>query len=184
MIRINAGLYSSNAHDWKTPPDFIEKLLAFEGFEVFSADVACSESNVPALEHFTPKQDGLTLPWWLYRVGLHAFWMNPPYGNELKKWVNKAYIESLAGCRVWGLIPARPDTAYWHDCVLTPQSFVFFLKGRLSFISSDPEQKSGTAPFPTALVYWGHDWEEVAKRFIETRPFEGTLMVCGGKECR
>ena len=47
------------------------------------------------------------------------------------------------------LIPARTDTAYWHEHVAT-QADVFFLRGRLKF-----GQGSQSAPFPSALAVWG-----------------------------
>ena len=51
------------------------------------------------------------------------------------------------------LLPARPDTAYWHEHV-AGRAVVYFLRGRLRF--SDGEQ---AAPFPSALVLWGAEPE-------------------------
>ena len=50
---------------------------------------------------------------------------------------------------VVGLLPARPDTRYWHRDIAGAAS-VFFLKGRLKF--GNAEQ---VAPFPSCLVLWG-----------------------------
>ena len=46
------------------------------------------------------------------------------------------------------LIPARTDTAYWHDHAAS--ATVWFLRGRLRF-----NDGSQAAPFPSALVVWG-----------------------------
>lgn len=57
---------------------------------------------------------------------------------------------------VIALLPARPDTNYWHEHI-AGQAVVYFLKGRLRF--GDGEQ---SAPFPSALVVWGADPETIA----------------------
>jgi len=77
--------------------------------------------------------------------------MNPPYNRSLHNWTAKAKAEVEQGNAevVVGLIPARPDTLYWHRDVAGSAS-VFFLKGRLKF--GNAEQ---VAPFPSCLVLWG-----------------------------
>jgi len=70
--------------------------------------------------------------------------MNPPYGREIGKWVKKAYeasVEALVVC----LLPARTDTAWWHDFVMKGE--IRFLRGRLKFGGC-----KNSAPFPSAIV--------------------------------
>ena len=50
---------------------------------------------------------------------------------------------------VVALLPARPDTTYWHEHV-AGRAAVYFLKGRLRFGSGEQ-----SAPFPSALAVWG-----------------------------
>ncbi|MRV00299.1 phage N-6-adenine-methyltransferase, partial [Staphylococcus aureus] len=59
--------------------------------------------------------------------------MNPPYGRSIKRWVKKAYEESLKGATVVRLIPARTDTTYWHDYIFNKADDIRFLLGRLQF---------------------------------------------------
>ena len=66
-----------------------------------------------------------------------------------KHWVEKAYTESKRGATVVCLIPARTDTAYWHDYCFKGE--VRFLRGKLSF------SNKGTAPFPSAVVIFRGD---------------------------
>ena len=74
--------------------------------------------------------------------------MNPPYGREIGKWVQKAYESAQAGAFVACLLPARTDTKWWHEYVA--KGDVHFIKGRIKF----GEATSG-APFPSALVlFW------------------------------
>ena len=71
--------------------------------------------------------------------------MNPPYGRDMGKWVRKAYEESQRGALVVCLVPARTDTAWWHD--YAAKGYVRFLRGRLRF-----EGGKHSAPFPSAVV--------------------------------
>ena len=59
--------------------------------------------------------------------------MNPPYGREIKYWVEKAYRESIKGAVVVCLIPARTDTSYWHDYIFPFADDIRFIRGRLKF---------------------------------------------------
>ena len=47
------------------------------------------------------------------------------------------------------LVPARTDTAWWHDWIVGHATEVRFVRGRLKFGGSD----SG-APFPSAIVIY------------------------------
>ena len=71
--------------------------------------------------------------------------------GEIARWVNKAHHEVRDGRAktVVALLPARTDTAYWHEHV-AGRAVIYFLRGRLRF--GDGAQG---APFPSALVLWG-----------------------------
>jgi phage N-6-adenine-methyltransferase len=139
--------YSSRTDDWATPPDFFERMVRQHG--VFDLDVCASPANAKAKTFFTKEQDGLAQDWPAHGK---LVWMNPPYGREIGKWVAKAYEAGQRGCRVVCLLPARTDTAWWHDyCV---RGGVTFLRGRLKFGGA-----KHAAPFPSAVVVF---WEEPA----------------------
>lgn len=74
--------------------------------------------------------------------------MNPPYGRNIGKWVEKAYKSSLDGATVVCLLPVRTDTAWWHDYCM--RGVVMFLRGRLKFSGA-----KNNAPFPSAIVVFG-----------------------------
>jgi site-specific DNA-methyltransferase (adenine-specific) len=65
--------------------------------------------------------------------------------------VAKADREASSGRArtVVALLPARPDTGYWHDHI-AGRAAVDFLRGRLRF--GDGVQ---SAPFPSASTVWG-----------------------------
>lgn len=71
--------------------------------------------------------------------------MNPPYGRTIGLWMRKAYKESQRGALIVCLVPARTDTAWWHDYAMKGQ--ITFLRGRLKFGGH-----ANSAPFPNAVV--------------------------------
>jgi phage N-6-adenine-methyltransferase len=142
--RMNPGLFSSNQESWATPQELFDALD--EEFR-FTLDPCASASNAKCDRYFTVADDGLVQPW------TGSVFMNPPYGRTIGKWVEKAYRESLLGATVVCLIPARTDTAYWHDYVMRAHE-VRFIRGRLHF-GGGHERTARNAPFPSAVVIFG-----------------------------
>lgn len=139
MGKINSGLFSSNTDDWATPQDFFDKL---DSEFHFNLDPCASESNAKCNHFFTKEDNGLMQNWGGYRV-----FCNPPYGSVIKDWVRKCYEESRKpNTLVVMLIPARTDTAYFHDFIYH-NAELRFVRGRLKFGGS----KQG-APFPSMVV--------------------------------
>ena len=72
---------------------------------------------------------------------------NPPYGKDISKWVRKGYEESKKpNTLVVMLLPARTDTAYFHDYIYH-KAEIRFVRGRLHFNDS-----KNSAPFPSMVV--------------------------------
>lgn len=73
--------------------------------------------------------------------------MNPPYGRKIGSWVKKAKEAARQGkATVVCLLPARTDTAWWHDYVMKADE-IRLIRGRLKFGDG-----KGNAPFPSAIV--------------------------------
>ena len=143
---------SSTDHGWQTPPELLAALYTVFGrFSLDPCSPRKTKAPVRARVHFTAADDGLSLPW------QGTVFVNPPYGRTLAAWVAKsrAEVESGNADTVVALLPARPDTAYWHDHI-AGRATVFFLRGRLRFGAGDQ-----SAPFPSALVVWGASPETV-----------------------
>jgi phage N-6-adenine-methyltransferase len=128
--------FSSKTDDWATPQDFFDNLN--QTFN-FTLDPCASHENHKCAKYYTKDDDGLSKSW----EGETVF-MNPPYGRDVKKWMKKAYEESKHATVVC-LIPARTDTAYWHDYCMKGE--ITFIRGRLKFGNSKQ-----SAPFPSAVV--------------------------------
>ena len=139
--------FSSKTDLWGTPQDFFDKYN--ERYQ-FTLDVCATDDNAKCPLWITKEQDGLIVSWHKYislleRDWNYSCWMNPPYGREISKWMEKAYEESKRGCTVVCLVPSRTDTRWWHDYAM--KGDIEFIKGRLKFGGS-----SNSAPFPSAVV--------------------------------
>ena len=132
----------SKGVDWATPQNLFDELNAIHNFTL---DVAASSTNHKTqhwfgLDHENPLlRDGLAMSWENNRV-----WCNPPYGRQIKDWVKKAHDES-ANAEIVMLLPARTDTAWFHDYAIRHK--VTFIRGRLKFGDGN-----SPAPFPSILV--------------------------------
>ena len=129
-------LFSSEKHDWETPPELFER---YNQIHKFTIDLAASHHNTK-LPRFYTEQDNSLLQDWNGEVG----WCNPPY-NNIKQFVKKA--QESKGTFVF-LLPARTDTTWFHDYVLGKAS-IEFLSGRIKFVGS-----SNSAPFPSMVVIY------------------------------
>jgi site-specific DNA-methyltransferase (adenine-specific) len=69
----------------------------------------------------------------------------------MKKWVKKAFQEWERGCTVIALLPARTNTAWWHDWVMKGE--VRFIRGEVTFKG----QKNGLWIPMAIVVFKGHN---------------------------
>lgn len=125
--------FSSKTDMWETPQDLFDQINAEYQF---TTDVCATAVNAKCDHYYTPEMDGLKQLW------TGRCWMNPPYGRQIGKWVQKA---SMADCLVVCLLPARTDTRWWQD--YCTKGRIEFLRGRLKFGDS-----KHNAPFPNAIV--------------------------------
>lgn len=134
---MNSVHFSGATDLWATPQSYFDKVAAEHG--PFDLDVCALAENAKAPIYFTPEVDGLKQEW------RGICWMNPPYGRGIGDWMRKAYEAAQSGAKVVCLVPARTDTAWWHD--YAAKGAVTFIRGRLKFGDAKTN-----APFPSALV--------------------------------
>lgn len=147
---INSGMYSSDKLDWETPSEIFGPLN--DEFH-FQLDVCATHETAKCSDYFTPDDDALSHDWAIW----DTCWMNPPYGRQIAKWVRKAYEESQRGATVVCLLPARTDTAWWHDYCMKGE--IRFLRGRIYFLQNGVRKTS--APFPSAIVIFKGDKKQL-----------------------
>lgn len=133
-------MFSSNSIEWETPQWLFDDLNTVHHFTV---DVCATADNKKCEHFFSKEDDGLSKTW------EGVCWLNPPYGSEIKHWVEKAFRESRKGnCKVVALLPARTDTRWFHAYIYRKAGVTIdFLKGRLKFGNA-----KNSAPFPSMVV--------------------------------
>jgi DNA N-6-adenine-methyltransferase (Dam) len=122
------SMFSRASWEWKTPRRLFEELDKEFSFDFdpcpLGGDVA--------------RRATLFVSWknkWVF--------CNPPYGPEIPKFLSRATEAALAVF----LLPARTDTRWFHDHVLSRAQEIRFIKGRLRF-----GDEKNSAPFPSMVV--------------------------------
>lgn len=134
--------FSSRETEWSTPQHLFDQLNA--EFGPFDLDAAASEYNHKCLAYYDKNTDALSVEEWNGK----RIWLNPPYGRDLGKWVEKAEEQAhIYGKLIVLLLPARTDTRWWHKYVEDDAEEVRFIKGRLKFGGA-----KSSAPFPSVIV--------------------------------
>ena len=133
-MSLSPALFSSKSDHWFTPPDFYAELDAEFDFDFDPCPLMSSE-------------DGLKKRW------LGRVFCNPPY-SKISEFIRKGLWHLGCGdCEILVyLIPARTDTAWFHDYCYG-KAEIRFVRGRLKFGGS-----KDSAPFPSMLVIF-REWE-------------------------
>lgn len=151
-------LFSSSTGEWETP-DWLFKQLD-EEFH-FNLDVCATSSNTKIQKtsrnlqgYFSIQENGLLQSWSGYTC-----WMNPPYGRQVVRWVERAFVEAKKPeTTVVCLLPARLDTGWFHDYLLGYSS-IRLIRGRLRFTLADnPTYPKVSAPFPSMIAILSKDF--------------------------
>lgn len=143
----NKVMFSSAKDDWATPVELFDKIKACLK-ETEWHDVCASEDNTKCKTFWTKEDDALSKEWDNPDI---IYWMNPPYGRSISKWVKKAKESAIKyGSTVACLLPCRTDTKWFHEDVLG-SAFVLFIKGRVRFVGA-----KYSAPFPSCVVVFDY----------------------------
>jgi hypothetical protein len=154
---------TTGKEDWLTPPEIIRALGPFD------LD-PCSPLPRPwdtAGKHYTLADNGLLKDWGTGRV-----WLNPPYGNETGRWMERLAKHPGGGI---ALIFVRTETATFFPWVWSYATAFLFIKGRLSFYTKEGRQ-GGTAGAPSMLIAYGEHEAirlrdcPIAGHFLYNRP--------------
>ena len=153
---------------WRTPRPDLRALEDILGTR-WAVDLAAEARNAVAPRWYGPdhpdpeRRDGAT-PAVLGRIADDvralrgdppgAAWANPPY-SSWGRWARQL-SDVWCGWRTPGalLVFARTDTAAWHDAARTATA-ILFRKGRFKFDNPDGSPGKGTAPAPSAVLWWG-----------------------------
>lgn len=133
---LNQWMFTSKTDLRATPQYFYDRLN--EEFD-FTLDPCATHENHKCEKYYTQEQDGLVQS----RDNENVF-CNPPYWREINKRVQK-WAFARGGVVVM-LLPARTDTAWFHDYIYH-KSEIRFIRWRLKFGDS-----KNSAPFPSMVV--------------------------------
>lgn len=135
-----------------TPSYVLEPVRVDLGGRIGLDPCTTEDNPVDADYFYTPKEDGLALPWaasgWTPSV-----FVNPPYSKAREPWVRRCIEVADFGCRVVLLIPAATDTRIWQQAV-SEATAVVFIKGRVKFGTLRPNRRQVAASHPSALIGW------------------------------
>lgn len=129
--------------EWLTPPEILKRLGPFD----LDPCAPISRPWPTATRHYTKLDDGLSRDW-------HGFvWVNPPYGRETWKWLERLadHGNGLA------LIFARTDTVGFVRTVWNRATSILFVHGRPHFHHGDGRRADGNSGGPMALIAYGHE---------------------------
>lgn len=154
--RSKDACFSSQSVEWYTPAHIVHSVQKLLG----TIDIdPCSNSTInptiPARQLYTKVENGLRQTW------KGRVYMNPPYGREIREWVEKLHEEYQAHNtkEAIALLPARTDTKWFRILRKYPRCFIH---GRLKFGNA-----KNSAPFPSVVVYLGVQQEKFRQVFSE-----------------
>lgn len=153
----------------ETPPEFFARL---DSIFKFTLDVCAEPETAKVDNFFTEEDDALAQDW-----GDHICWMNPPYGNPehpckkdcrkrrcevrgfhtdryipgISDWVEKAWLSSLNGATVVGLLPSATGPQWFHKYVMQANKLIL-VEGRLRFLNKG--KPMGTPDFDSIVAVW------------------------------
>lgn len=159
------NLNTTNEQEWLTPPEIIRVLGDFDLDPCAPPPERRPWST--AKLHYSKEEhgDGLALPW------EGRVWLNPPYGKEVFKWLNKL-SKHKSGI---ALIFARTDTIGFHAEIWNKAHSIFFLKGRLSFYKKGGH-KANVANAPSCLVSYSQEDTQEIQIVSELELLRGRLV--------
>jgi len=144
---MNRGIHTKPirglTNDWLTPPEIITALGPFDLDPCAHPEQFYQTASLM----ISPPQDGLVHQW------DGRVWLNPPYGNELIRWIAKLanHRDGIA------LVPARTEVESWFwPFVWEEADALLFLRGRLYFHLPDGSTK-GNAGHGSVLAAYGEE---------------------------
>lgn len=142
------ALHSSTTNEWYTPQKYVDAAReVMGGIDLDPCGTTTSNETVRAKIVYTESIDGLGMKW------NGRVWLNPPYGRQVAKWVDKLLWEFDLGhvTEAVLLVNAVPDRK-WFKRLFRFQ--ICFVDHRIRFLRPD-----GTpGPSPThgnAIVHLG-----------------------------
>lgn len=161
------NINTTNEETWLTPPEMVRALGNFD-LDPCTPDVMPWKT---AEHRYTKADDGLLQPWF------GRVWMNPPYGREIGRWIERLALHGTGTTLVFN----RTDTAAFQEYALGHADSMLLVKGRIRFydINGNP---GGSAPAPSVFFAYGeHDADMLEASGIKGRHIylKGGVFIIG-----
>ena len=146
----NNLMFSSKNQAWATRWETFLAIQEQLGRD-YLLDPCCYKETAKCEEFFTEEDDMFKHNWTQEMIQKGhdqeevQFFMNPEYGTQQSKFVQKFIQECEKGGCGEILVPSRTDTKLFHDIILPKARAIYFVKGRITFGSDK---------------YWEWVWEQ------------------------
>lgn len=162
---LSTAMFSSEFDDWNTPEPVLDCVRRIGPIGLDPCSNAQSIVGALVEWRLTRGEDGLARGW----GGCGLVFCNPPYGDSLPAWARKIAREASQFVEIVTLVPHRTDTEWyrtmtrgcsgkceWHGRLTHPRGSAD--SAQVPLFGGAPvaaPEKSGTAPFPSVVLYHG-----------------------------
>jgi hypothetical protein len=162
---------------WLTPMPIIEAITLGVGLPMFDLDPCGAPGHETARRVLTLENgdDGLRKNLWQDVSGqiIPRVWMNPPYGPEMRAWVDK-FVRLYERGKITGtmLVPVATGTKLWQDVLSQKASAILYWRHRINFQSRDDTTGAGMVSVQaSALLAFGEPdatalWDSVTRELL------------------
>lgn len=146
---------------WQTPREILDLVQPID------VDPCAGESTQIGRDaNYSKSDDGLSKTW-------HGrVFVNPPFSQK-GVWLQKVIEQQPHTDCIFVLTPDSTDTlSWWHKYIATEADYVWFSRGRISYINPDTGEKAKNPTFGTAISVFG----EPGARTLARLQSEGQLL--------
>ena len=156
---INSHGDSDAPTEWYTPPEYVDKARRVLGeIDLDPASNALAQKWIQAGNYFTQEDNGLIQPW------QGRVWCNPPYGRQVRKWLEKALASYEAKEMKSAIMLLNRSEADWYKESLQKIDAICEVKKRIAFLNASG-QKQPSPRYHNDFLYIGRNVEKFKQEF-------------------
>jgi len=158
--------------EWFTPPEIVDAVRRVFGGEIGLDPCTVKSNPTKARRFFTKEDDGIRSGcfWWCYDEAKKGIFVNPPYGKEMYRWIEKTV--TTVDCNQVEAIPAalllaassRWDQPGWHRIFSHALTAMVLFRGRVKYLDAKGEVAK-SPPYPSILFFYNVDPSRVEASF-------------------